>query len=58
MHRNEPEYSEMTASTFAARPSAPRTNWIATVATYGFTLAAIAAFALLGVEESRVLLIG
>lgn len=48
----------MTVSALASRPSSPRVSWIATAATYGFTLAALAAFALLGVEESRVLLIG
>lgn len=48
----------MQVSAPASRPSSASVSWLATAATYGFTLAALAAFALLGVEESRILLIG
>ena len=39
------------------RPAAP-VSWLTTAAIYGVALAAIAALALLGVDESRIALIG
>lgn len=48
----------MQASAPASHSSSPKVSWLVTAATYGLTIAALAAFALLGVEESRVLLIG
>jgi hypothetical protein len=43
-------------------PQSPRpvssVNWLVTAAVYGAALAAIAAFALFGVDETRALLLG
>ena len=45
-----------TAHTSTHRPAS--TNWLLTAAVYGVAIAALAAFAFLGVEESRMVLIG
>lgn len=47
----------MHAATASRRPH-NSVSWLATVAAYGAALAALAAFAFLGVEDSRMYLLG
>jgi hypothetical protein len=58
LQRNILESQEMQFAVSSTRRPAASVSWLTTAAIYGIALAAIAALALLGVDESRIALIG
>ncbi len=57
LHRIQTKYRIMHDATATKHQHHPF-NWLATIAVYGAAFAVLAAFAFLGVEESRMFLIG